>query len=156
MLRLLFCYVLLPFVALILLCYAAIPLWVPSLATTLLKPYNGQQIELSVGYPSHKNWHIEQLNWTQNNATGTLAASLTDVALAYTWQSLRARQWPTLNIGEALSVLETNPTGLPLIPSTVLIPSLWLSEWPKFKIENFELYTTIEGQPFELSGQLRF
>ncbi len=154
MLRLLFCYVLLPFVALILLCYAAIPLWVPSLATTLLKPYNWQQIELSVGYPSHKNWHIEQLNWTQNNATGTLAASLTDVALAYTWQSLRARQWPTLNIGEALSVLETNPTGLPLIPSTVLIPSLWLSEWPKFKIENFELYTTIEGQPFELSGQL--
>jgi hypothetical protein len=155
MLRLLFRYLLLPVIALLLLCYAAIPLWVPNLATTLLKPYNLHEIELSVGYPSHQNWHIKQLSWSHTSAAGTLITSLTDVSLAYTWQSIKARQWPTFTIGDALSVIHTNPAGLPLIPSTVLIPSLWLSEWPEFKVDKFNLGIFIQGQPFELSGQLK-
>lgn len=65
MLRLLFRYALLPIIAIVLLCYAAIPLWVPILATALLKPYQWQDIELTVAYPTHDNWHIKQVSWRQ-------------------------------------------------------------------------------------------
>ena len=55
MLRLLFRYALIPLIVLLPLSYAAIPLWVPSLAGPLLKPYDLHDINLSVGYPSQQN-----------------------------------------------------------------------------------------------------
>ena len=154
MLRLLFRYALLPIVTLLLLSYAAIPLWVPSLATMLLKPYDWQEIELNVGYPSHKSWRIKQISWSQTSMEGRLTASLTDVSLAYTWQSIKNRQWPYFSVDEALGVIETNSKGLPLMPSIALIPSQWLAEWPQFKVDKFKLDLGIQGQQFGLSGQL--
>ncbi|MFT5068694.1 MAG: hypothetical protein ACI9S7_000703, partial [Candidatus Paceibacteria bacterium] len=52
MLRRLLRYVLIPIITFLLLGYAAIPLWVPSIATMLLEPNNLQEIELKVGYPN--------------------------------------------------------------------------------------------------------
>jgi len=155
MLRLLFRYALLPLIAILLLCYAAIPLWVPSLAAMLLKPYGWHEVELTVGYPSHRNWHIKQLSWSQTREAGTFSTSLKDVSLAYSWQSIEARQWPTFNIENALSSIEANPKGLPLIPSIALIPDQWLTEWPEFKVDKFNLDLTIQGQAFRFSGQLK-
>ena len=154
MFRLLFRYVLLPIIALLLICYAAIPLWVPSIAVMLLKPYNWQEIELNVGYPSHESWHIKQVSWRQIGMEGNFTATLKDVSLAYTWQSINNRQWPYFSVGEASASIETNPTGLPLMPVLALIPSQWLLEWPQFKVHKFELDVGIQGQKFDLSGQL--
>jgi len=155
MLRLLFRYALIPLIVLLPLSYAAIPLWVPSLAGPLLKPYDLHDINLSVGYPSQQNWHIKQLSWRHTSAAGTFTASLSDVSLAYTWQSIKAREWPNFNIGSAIGALETNPKGLLQVPSIALIPSQWLSEWPEFKVDKFNLDLTLQGQQFELSGQLK-
>ncbi|MDO7585762.1 MAG: hypothetical protein MUQ92_07385, partial [Oceanospirillaceae bacterium] len=120
----------------------------------LLKPYNWQEIELNVGYPSHENWHIEQVKWRQIDMEGNFTATLKDVSLAYTWQSINNRQWPYFRVGEASASIETNPTGLPLIPTLALIPSQWLPEWPQFKVHKFELDLSIQRQQFNLSGQL--
>ena len=65
MLRRLLRYVLLPIITFLLLGYAAIPLWVPSIATMLLEPNNLQEIELKVGYPNHERWHIKHVGWRQ-------------------------------------------------------------------------------------------
>lgn len=154
MFRLLFRYLLLPIIALLLICYAAIPLWVPSIVVMLLKPYNWQEIELNVGYPSHESWHIKQVSWRQIGMEGNFTATLKDVSLAYTWQSINNRQWPYFSVGEAYASIETNPTGLPLMPVLALIPSQWLLEWPQFKVHKFELDLVIQGQQFDLSGQL--
>ena len=155
MLRLLFRYALLPIIAIVLLCYAAIPLWVPILATALLKPYQWQDIELTVAYPTHDNWHIKQVSWRQEGGAGTYVTSLTDVSLNYTWQSIKARQWPQLDIGVAKSVIQTDPKHLSLIPSIALLPSQWLSAWPKFTVAKFNLNLAAQGEQFALSGQLR-
>jgi len=152
--RLLLRYVLLPFMLLILLGYAAIPLWVPSLAGLLLKPYSWLDVEITVGYPSHKNWHIEGLSWRQEHESGSFYTSLRDLSLTYTWQSINAQQWPYFIVGEALAVIEAKPKSLALIPSIALIPSQWLAAWPKFKINKFNLELITQGQQFDLSGQL--
>ena len=153
MFRLLFQYVLVPIIALLLICYAAIPLWVPSIVVMLLKPYNWQEIELNVGYPSHESWHIKQVSWHQIGMEGNFTATLKDVSLAYTWQSINNRHWPYFSVGEASASIETNPTDLPLMPVLALIPSQWLLEWPQFKVHKFELDLVIQGQQFDLSGQ---
>jgi len=155
MLRLLFRYALLPLIALLLIGYAAIPLWVPSFAVMLLKPYEWQDVELTVGYPSHQSWLIKRLSWNQVSTAGTFSTSLKEMSLSYSWQSIKARQWPTFNIDNALSSIEVNPKGLPLISSITLIPSQWLSEWPEFNVNTFKLDLTIQGQPFGFSGQLK-
>ena len=155
MLRLLYRYILLPVIAILLLCYAAIPLWAPSLATALLKPYEWQDIELSIGYPTHEKWDIKKLSWRQKSTAGTFTTSLSDVLLSYTWQSVKARQWPHLRIGVAKSVIATDPNNLPLIPSIVLLPSQWLTQWPEFTVDKFNLDLAIQGEKFEFSGQLK-
>ena len=155
MLRLLFRYALLPIIALLLLCYAAVPLWVPSFAAMLLKPYGWQDVELTVGYPSHQSWRIKQLSWNQVRPAGTFSTSLKEMSLSYSWQSIKASQWPTFTIDNALSSIEANPKGLSLIPSITLIPSQWLSEWPEFEVNKFNLDLTIQEQPFGFSGQLK-
>jgi|TARA_B110001469_G_scaffold48928_1_gene47724 hypothetical protein len=154
MLRRLFRYALLPIITFLLLGYAAIPLWVPSIATMLLEPANLQEIELKVGYPNHERWHINHLGWRQASADGTLTASLSNVSLAYTWQSIKDRKWPYFRVGEASGMLEKNPKGQPLIPSIALIPSQWLPEWPKFKVDKFNLELNTQGQQLALTGEL--
>ena len=154
MLRRLLRYVLLPIITFLLLGYAAIPLWVPSIATMLLEPNNLQEIELKVGYPNHERWHIKHVGWRQTSTEGAFTASLSDVSLAYTWQSIQDRQWPYFRVGEASGMLEKNPKGQPLIPSIALIPSQWLPEWPKFKVDRFNLDLDIQGQQIALSGEL--
>lgn len=154
MLRLFSRYLLLPLMLLILLGYAAIPLWVPSIVGLLLKPYELQEVALKVAYPSHKNWHIKHISWRQENEMGNFNIALTDVSLAYTWQSIKARQWPYFNVGKAVGAIQTTPQSLPLSPSVALIPSHWLSMWPKFKMDKFTVDLTIQGQTFDFSGQL--
>tara|TARA_B110000503_G_scaffold38379_1_gene62999 strand:+ start:4806 stop:7526 length:2721 start_codon:yes stop_codon:yes gene_type:complete len=154
MLRLLFRYALLPIITFLLLCYAAIPLWIPSIAAMLLEPYNWQEVELKVGYPSHEGWHIKLVSWRQTSADGTLTTSLSNVSLAYTWQSIKDQQWPYFRVGEISAMLEKKPKGQPLIPSIALIPSQWLPEWPKFKVDQFNLDLDIQGQQLALSGEL--
>jgi hypothetical protein len=154
MLRRLFRYAVLPVITFLLLGYAAIPLWVPSIATMLLEPSNLQEIELKVGYPNHERWHIKHVGWRQTGADGTFTVSLSSVSLAYTWQSIKDRQWPYFRVGEASGILEKNPKGQPLIPSIALIPSQWLPAWPKFKVDKFNLDLDIQGQPLALAGEL--
>jgi hypothetical protein len=155
MIRLLFRYALLPLIAILLLCYAAIPLWVPSFAAMLLKPYGWQNVELTVGYPSHQSWRIKQLSWNHVRTSGTFSTSLKEMSLSYSWQSIKARQWPSFNIDHGLSSIEANQKGLRLIPNITLIPSQWLTEWPEFTVNKFNLDLTIQGQPFDFSGQLK-
>ena len=55
----------------------------------------------------------------------------------------------------AKSVIQTDPKHLSLIPSIALLPSQWLSAWPKFTVAKFNLNLAAQGQQFALSGQLR-
>lgn len=154
MLRLFFRYVLLPCIALVLVIYAAIPLWVPGVASLLLQPYQFQDINLTVGYPSHKNWLLKQLSFRQTTPAGTYVMAVDDVNLSYTWQTIKANQWPHFNVTNAVVELQATPQSLSLAPSIALLPSKWLTYWPTFMVANFNLDLSADGEQYNFSGQL--
>jgi len=154
MLRLLFRYALIPITAFILLAYATIPLWAPFLANILLKPYQWQEIELKVGYPRLNGWYVEQASWRHLTPTGNYVMSISGLSLGYSWQSIKANQWPHLDIRLATATLEAAPQSLSSAPSAALLPSQWLTRWPTFMVEKFNLDLTADGEQYNFSGQL--
>ncbi|MCO4836771.1 MAG: YdbH domain-containing protein [Oceanospirillaceae bacterium] len=154
MLRLLFRYALLPFTALVLLSYAAIPLWAPSVASLLLKPYQFQDINLKVGYPTHNRWNLTQVSFRQNTPAGSYFVVVDDINLRYTWQTIKAKQWPHFDATNAVVKLEAAPQSLSLAPSIALLPSQWLTHWPTFMVANFNLDLSADGEQYQFAGQL--
>ena len=155
MLRFLLRYLLLPLVLIVCIGYAAIPLWVPTALAVYVQPINWQGLDLKVGYPSHKSWHVDDLSWHQAQPTLAYRASLTNLELNYSWQSLKAQQWPTVVVQSAHIELETDTNNLNQIPALALIPSQWLPFWPKFSIEKLVLNASNSQKKVQLAGNLR-
>mgnify|MGYP003972664467 FL=1 len=154
MLRFLLRYLLLPLVLIASIGYAAIPLWVPTALAFYVQPMNWQGLELKVGYPSHKSWHIDDLSWYQTQPTLAYQADLTHLELNYSWQSLKAQQWPTMVIETAHIELEADTNSHNQVPALALIPSQWLPLWPQFSINKLVFNTSNSQKQVQLAGNL--
>ncbi len=153
MLRFLFRFILLPLFAILIIGYAAIPFWAPIVVKMLL-PNSFNQVKITLGYPSHNTWRMEELNWQQTYEQGTYEASLNQVELGYSWQTLQQGQWPLINITNASASIKAAPQSLSNTPGLALLPSQWLKTWPVFSVARFNLDITADGESYAFSGQM--
>ena len=146
-------YLLLPLVLIFALGYASIPLWAPSLLIATIKPSSWSVTDLKVGYPSHKNWMIEQANWQQELQGSLYKITFSQVNLTYNWKSLSSQQLPNITVKKA-SINLLNASKVPTLPIAALIPGQWLPTWPAFNIENFIFNGDIDTNQVILNGTL--
>ncbi|MDP6968757.1 MAG: YdbH domain-containing protein [Gammaproteobacteria bacterium] len=151
-------FVILPILLVIILIYAAIPLWLP-FAAQYSQAYTDIEVQqLEVGYPKYDRWHIQHLEGQQESSEHLTRVRLQNVELSYNLLELWYGKLPNISIAKVSFDSHLAQASIDAAPILLLLPQRWLSEFPEnLTIErisgNISAPDTALGQAFTVAGK---